>query len=139
MRGKQWGCRNFDLNFNKLHFTTFAFVLISKCWFFLCMRILANSSSKVKLKKRAAERLTKRKQNGGVFEGAEPDENEFTVGAHVVFFTSCYLPIFWSTRFDNIKVVLHLKIFKNSNFFLPNCFIIYVVSNLKKVVWMKKF
>ena len=37
------------------------------------------------------------------------------------------------------KVALHLKIFKNSNFFLLNFLIIYVVSNLKKVVWMKKF
>ena len=39
----------------------------------------------------------------------------------------------------DVMVVLHLKIFRISNFFLLNFLIIYVVSNLKKVVWMKKF
>ena len=42
-------------------------------------------------------------------------------------------------NFTVLKVVLDLKILENSNFFLLNFFIIYVVSKLKKKVWMKKF
>ena len=42
--------------------------------------------------------------------------------------------IFLQKRNASIKVVLYLKIVKISNFFLLNISIIYVISNLKKVV-----